>query len=178
MGEYFFKNTGFKTLSDSFKESLITIVFLIGLFLPKTSKGVSVLNVLSALTVILFLFFLPIPHYSAVKTLIWCNYNLYLYIYIIISGIFTAGFLALNNEVTFLKENKHLEYPLLVLLVFLSGIAVIASENFIAVFLALESITLISAVLIGFQRTNNFSTLAGVRYIFFSAVPGGALILG
>ena len=224
--EYFFKNTCFKTLSDSFKESfitnvyqneyfiflnsfkkldepvinsfnlwwadswfytynsiisltfLITIVFLIGLFLPKTSKGVSVLNVLSALTVILFLFFLPIPHYSAVKTLIWCNYNLYLYIYIIISGIFTAGFLALNNEVTFLKENKHLEYPLLVLLVFLSGIAVIASENFIAVFLALESITLISAVLIGFQRTNNFSTLAGVRYIFFSAVPGGALILG
>lgn len=223
--EYFFKNTGFKMLSDSFKESfianvyeneyflflnsfknlqptnssmnlwwidswfytynslilltfVITIIFLIGLFLPKTAKGVSFLNVLSAFSIFLFLFFLPIPYYTSIKHLIWFDYNLYVYLYIIISGIFTASFLALNNEVTFLKENKHLEYPLLVLLVLLSGIAVVASENFIAVFLALESITLISAVLIGFQRTNNFSTLAGVRYIFFSAVPGGALILG
>lgn len=223
--EYFFKNTGFKTLSDSFKESFVahlyaneysfflnsfknlhpvnlnlnlwwveswfytynsiialtfvlTIIFLIGLFLPKTSKGVSFLNVLGALSILLFLFFLPIPHYKEIKSLIWFDYNLFVYIYILISGFFTASFLALNNEVTFLKENKHLEYPLLILLIFLSGIAVIASENFIAVFLALEAITLISAVLIGFQRTNNLSTLAGIRYIFFSAVPGGALILG
>ena len=157
---------------------LITVIFLIGLFLPKTPKGISILNILSAFVIVLFLFILPIPYYSMFKNLIWFNYNLYVYIYILIGGIFTAGFLALNNEITFLKENKHIEYPLLILLVFLSGIVVVASENFIAVFLALEAITLISAVLIGFQKTNNLSTLAGVRYIFFSAIPGGALVLG
>ena len=157
---------------------LITAVFLIGLFLPKNPKGISILNVVSAFSILLFLFFLPIPHYSAIKNLVWYDYNLFVYIYIIISGIFTASFLAINNEVTFLKENKHIEYPILILLTYVSGIVAVASENFIAVFLALESITLISAVLIGFQRTNNLSTLASVRYIFFSAVPGGALVLG
>lgn len=157
---------------------LITIIFLIGLFLPKNPKGISILNVLGAFSIFLFLYFLPIPHYNAIKNLIWYDYNLFVYIYILISGVFTASFLAINNEVTFLKENKHIEYPILILLTYISGIVAIASENFIAVFLALESITLISAVLIGFQRTNNLSTLASVRYIFFSAVPGGALILG
>lgn len=157
---------------------LITIIFFIGLFIPKTPKGISTLNILSAFIVFLFLIFLPIPHYNIIKTLLWFDYNLYVYIYIIISGIFTLSFLAINNEVNFLKENKHIEYPLLILLIFLSGIVVIAAENFIAVFLALEAITLASAVLIGLQRTNNLSTLAGVRYIFFSAIPGGALILG
>lgn len=157
---------------------LITIIFCIGLFIPKTPKGISTLNILSAFIILLFLIFLPIPHYNVVKTLLWFDYNLYVYIYILISGIFTLSFLAINNEVNFLKENKHIEYPLLILLIFLSGIVVVASENFIAVFLALEAITLASAVLIGLQRTNNLSTLAGVRYIFFSAIPGGALILG
>jgi len=157
---------------------VITIIFLIGLFIPKTPRGVSVLNVLSALSIFLFLYFLPLPHYNVIKHLAWFDYNLYVYIYIILGGLFTATFLAMNNEITFLKENKHIEYPVLILLVFLFGVVVVAAENFIAVFLALEAITLISAVLIGFQRSNNLSTLAGVRYILFSAVPGGALLLG
>ena len=157
---------------------MITVIFLIGLILPKTPRGVSTLNVLSAFSIFLFFFYLPLPHYNVVKHLFWFDYSLYVYLYIIIGGIFTASFLAINNEITFLKENKHIEYPLLILLVFLFGIVVVASENFIAVFLALEAITLISAVLIGFQRTNNLSTLAGIRYILFSAVPGGALLLG
>ena len=157
---------------------LLTIVFLIGLFIPKTPKNISILNVLGAISIFLFLILLPIPHYISIKNLIWSDYNMYVYLYIIISGLFTASFLIINNEVTFLKENKHIEYPILILLIYISGIVVISSENFIAVFLALESITLISAVLIGFQRTNSLSTLASIRYIFFSAVPGGALVLG
>lgn len=157
---------------------IVTIIFLIGLFLPKTPKGVSVLNVLSACGIILFLFLLPLPHYNFFKTLVWFDYSAYVYLYILLGGLFTASFLAINNEVTFLKENRHIEYPLLILLIFFFGIIVVGSENFIAVFLALEAITLMSAVLIGFQRTNSLSTLAGVRYIFFSAIPGGALILG
>lgn len=177
--QFWWINTWFYTYSSLISLTfMITVIFLIGLILPKTPRGVSTLNVLSAFSIILFLFFLPIPHYNIIKHLVWFDYNLYVYLYIMIGGIFTASFLAINNEITFLKENKHIEYPLLILLVFLFGIVVVASENFIAVFLALEAITLISAVLIGFQRTNNFSTLAGIRYILFSAVPGGALLLG
>ncbi len=177
--QFWWVNSWFYTYSSLISLTfVITIIFLVGLILPKTPRGVSTLNVLSAMSIILFLFLLPVPHYNVIKHLVWFDYNLYVYLYILIGGIFTASFLAINNEITFLKENKHIEYPLLILLVFLFGIVVVASENFIAIFLALEAITLISAVLIGFQRSNNFSTLAGIRYILFSAVPGGALLLG
>lgn len=156
----------------------VTIIFSIGLILPKTPLGVSTLNTAGALSIIAFLIMLPAPHSNITKILIWFDYNSFVYLYIIIGGIFTAGFLALNNEITFFKENRHIEFPLLIILVYLFGIVVVASENFISTFLALEAITLISAVLIGFQRSNNLSTLAGIRYILFSAVPGGALLLG
>ena len=78
----------------------------------------------------------------------------------------------------FIKENKEIEFPMLILMGFLATLLLVGSTNLISVFISLECLAFLSYVLVAFERSNKLSVQAGVRYLFLGAVPTGLFVLG
>lgn len=157
----------------------MVLIALIAFFIPKTPKGISILNVLSAFIMLMFLITLPIPdQYSTFAPITGLEYTPFVYLFAIFSGIHLISFLAVNNTVTFTRDNNQIEYPLLMVLLFFTSFILIAATNWLIILISLEAITFIVAVLVAFQRNHSLTPSVAIRYILFSAIPSGILILG
>jgi len=71
-----------------------------------------------------------------------------------------------------------IEFPLLVVFIHLGGLFALRMHTFIDMLIALERVTLASYVLVTFERTNRFSTYAGVQYFILGSLPSAFLLLG
>jgi NADH-quinone oxidoreductase subunit N len=149
---------------------LITIIGFIGFFLFKKPKLISTLNVLVAF--VLFIYVCTIPLVYNVITIP------FIYLFILCSSLHLISFLIINNKITFTRDNLQIEYPLLILFLFLSSIILIIANNWVLILISLEAITFIVAVLVAFQRNHYFTSSVAIRYMLFSAIPSGILILG
>lgn len=158
---------------------LVSLVGFISFCLPKNPKSISVLNTFIAFILILYIITIPIQHYIPhINIYFGISLTPIIYFFIICSGIQLISFLLINNKITFTKDNIQIEYPLLLLFLFLSAIILIAALNWIIILISLEAITFIVAVLVAFERNHYFTSSIAIRYILFSAIPSGILILG
>jgi len=78
----------------------------------------------------------------------------------------------------FVKENREIEFPILVFFTYLGAVFLFVIHNFIDFMLAIETVTLASYALAAYERKNRFSTYAGVQYFILGSIPSGMLILG
>ena len=99
------------------------------------------------------------------------------FFFFISSFFFSLIILGFFDEL-FIKENKKSEYSLILYLSFFVSNLLIISYDLIEIFLCLECISLCSYVLVGFERQNRLSALAGVRYIILGSFPAVVFILG
>lgn len=69
------------------------------------------------------------------------------------------------------------EFPILVLLLVSTSLALLHVERLIDLVILLEIATLGTYVLVGYERINRFSALAGIQYLIIGTLPSAALIL-
>lgn len=91
---------------------------------------------------------------------------------------FLVCFLFACFDFYFLKENARIEIPMLLFLVFTSGLFLISSNELIEIFILLECITFSAYVLVGFEKKNKLSSISGIRYLIIGSIPSSFLILG
>jgi NADH-quinone oxidoreductase subunit N len=78
----------------------------------------------------------------------------------------------------FVKENREIEFPILVFFTYLGAVFLFVIHSFVDFMLAIETVTLASYALAAYERKNRFSTYAGVQYFILGSIPSGMLILG
>jgi hypothetical protein len=156
---------------------LCTLILLFALTLNKNSYTVRYINYISFASLIVLLVISPIHNINITSTL-WFNDDLLYLAFYLIGGIFIALTLLNISDLSFVKENKEIEFPMLILMGFLATVLLIGSTNLISVFISLECLAFLSYVLVAFERSNKLSAQAGVRYLFLGAVPTGLFVLG
>jgi NADH:ubiquinone oxidoreductase subunit 2 (subunit N) len=70
-----------------------------------------------------------------------------------------------------------MEFPILLIFIHFGGLFAMRRHTFIDRLIALEMVTLASYVLVTFERTNRFSTYAGVQYFIIGSLPSARLLL-
>jgi NADH:ubiquinone oxidoreductase subunit 5 (subunit L)/multisubunit Na+/H+ antiporter MnhA subunit len=79
----------------------------------------------------------------------------------------------------FLLQNGHeLEFPVLIVFIAGSALIIFYVHTLVEFLLALETLTLASYALAGYERQNRHSTYASVQYFILGAIPSGILIFG
>jgi proton-translocating NADH-quinone oxidoreductase chain N len=103
------------------------------------------------------------------------EFTILIKIIIIISAIATIGisFGYMNNQ----KINKN-EWVTLILIGTLSTMLLVSSFDLISMYLAVELQSLAFYVLAAYQRNNEFSTEAGLKYFVLGALSSGLLLFG
>lgn len=97
------------------------------------------------------------------------------YIYALtITGIFFYGI----SDRFFVANSYEIEFTLLVFFTLIGALFLFSVENLIEFVLAIEVVTLATYALTAFDRTNRFSTYAGVQYFILGSIPSGLLVLG
>ena len=77
----------------------------------------------------------------------------------------------------FLSKMGMIEFPILLIFMHFGGLFAMRRHSFIDRLIALEMVTLASYVLVTFERTNRFSTYAGVQYFIIGSLPSARLLL-
>ena len=80
----------------------------------------------------------------------------------------------------YLKDEKMnaFEYTILILLATLGMVLIVASYDFLSMYLAIELQSLTLYILATFQRNSEFSTEAGLKYFILGAFSSGVLLFG
>jgi len=105
------------------------------------------------------------------------NDSLYSHLFFIYALLIVSLFLYGISDRFFISNSYELEYPILVFFLHICAILLMSVHNLIEFVLAIEIITLGSYGLTAYERTNRFSTFAGVQYFVIGSVPSGLLIL-
>lgn len=154
-----------------------TLILLFALTLKKNSYTIRYINYLSSAAILLLLILSPLNNLNIASNLWFNDDPLYLSFYLI-GGLFIALILINISELSFIKDNKEIEFPMLIIMGFLATVILLGSTNLMGAFIALECLAFLSYVLVAFERSNRLSVQAGVRYLFLGAVPTGIFILG
>jgi hypothetical protein len=155
------------------------LILLFALTLNNSSYTVRYINYLSFIILILLLLISPLNDIILnYRDNLWFNNNSNYSAFYFIGGFFVAVTLLNISDLSFIKENKEIEFPMLILMGFLATLLLVGSTNLISVFISLECLAFLSYVLVAFERSNKLSVQAGVRYLFLGAVPTGLFVLG
>lgn len=108
-------------------------------------------------------------------TIIIDEFTMLIKIIVILSAIATIGisFNYIKNK----KINKN-EWVTLILTATLSSILLVSSFDLISIYLAIELQSLIFYTLAAYNRNNEFSTEAGLKYFILGALSSGLLLFG
>ena len=104
--------------------------------------------------------------------------SLYFRLFFIYATVTLAIFFLGVADRYFLSKMGRIEFPLLLVFIHLGGLFALRIHTFIDILIALEMVTLASYVLVTFERTNRFSTYAGVQYFILGSLPSAFLLLG
>jgi len=105
------------------------------------------------------------------------NDSLYSHLFFIYALLIVSLFLYGISDRFFISNSYELEYPILIFFLHIGAILLMSVHTLIEFVLAIEIITLGSYGLTAYERTNRFSTFAGVQYFVIGSVPSGLLIL-
>lgn len=102
----------------------------------------------------------------------------FVYFYYFILFFFIAIIFIGFCDQFFMDENKRIEFSTLIFLIFLASVFLLASTDFIEIFLALECISLSAFVLVSFEKKKKLSAVSGIRYLIISTIPASLFVLG
>lgn len=154
-----------------------TLILLFALTLKKNSYTIRYINYIASVSILMLLILSPFNNINLVSNLWYNDDPLYLSFYMI-GGLFIVLILINISELSFIKDNKEIEFPMLILMGFLASVFLIGTTNLMGAFIALECLAFLSYVLVAFERQNRLSSQSGVRYLFLGAVPTGLFVLG
>lgn len=103
------------------------------------------------------------------------TYNSLIYKIVLASMMFLYLAICLTLRKNFFLNVEHY---FLICLVFLGGLILFSSNNFLVVFLAIELVSIPMYILAGSYTFSNFSTEAGLKYLIIGAVSSAFLMLG
>ena len=94
--------------------------------------------------------------------------------------ILLSAFSSILISLDYIKTQKinSFEYVILILFSTLSMLFIVSSYDLISMYLAIELQSLSFYVLAAFQRNNEFSTEAGLKYFILGALSSGLLLFG
>jgi len=92
--------------------------------------------------------------------------------------VFLCIFLYSSFDYYFFNDSENIDFLTLILFVQASGILLLSFTDFMNAFLALETISLASYILVGFLRGHKLSVQTGIKYLIISVFPTLFLILG
>ncbi len=95
---------------------------------------------------------------------------------IILSGTAISLLIALNARELF--GRNHGEFFLLLLATCLGGMFLVSADHLLMIYLALESLSIVSYAMAGFLRMNRKSSEAGIKYVIYGAMASGIMIFG
>jgi NADH:ubiquinone oxidoreductase subunit 2 (subunit N) len=109
------------------------------------------------------------------NVLIFDDFTNIIKIIVLLSAVFTI-FISFD----YIKGQKinSFEYIILILIATLSMLFIISSFDLISIYLAIELQSLSFYVLAAYQRNNEFSTEAGLKYFILGALSSGFLLFG
>lgn len=135
-------------------------------FIPKFTISVILINsVFFSRTV-----FIRFPGLVKIDDIIFWSFFV-----IILSFIAVIFFFARDRFV--LYTNNRLEFSFLFIFFHLGSIIVIKMNNFGAIFLGLEIVTLVGYIIIISERKSRFSNYAGIQYFIIGSFPSAILVL-
>ena len=160
-------------------ELILTGGSLAVLLLDLFNLNKKILGLLSVLSIVLA--FLSLP--TTIHQPIWIFSELYLldglgHLFKIFVFLATGiSILATINSDQIPEKQKGEFYVLMLALAFLL-IVMGSSTNLLMIFLAIESVSLTSYILVGFQKFNKRSSEASLKYLLFGAVASATMLFG
>lgn len=139
-------------------------------FIPKYRVSIFLLN---------SFFFLRsnfINKISNIDTVYFDDSTFWFFFILIFTFILIIFFFSINRFV--LYTNNILEFSFLFIFFHLGSIIVIKINNFGAIFIGLEIVTLVGYIIIISERKNRFSNFAGIQYFILGSFPSAILVLG
>lgn len=139
-------------------------------FIPKFRISIFLLNSF------FFIRSIFINKISNIDSLYFDDSAFWFFFVIIFTFILIIFFFSLNNFV--LYTNNIIEFTFLFVFFHLGSIITLKINNFGAIFLSLEIVTLVSYIIIRSERKNRFSNFAGIQYFILGSFPSAILVLG
>ena len=102
---------------------------------------------------------------------------LYSHFFLLFSLVLASVFIYSISHGRSVWPTGEVEFPILTLLLVSTSLALLHVERLIDLVRLLEIATLGTYVLVGYERNNRFSALAGVQYLIIGTLPSAALIL-
>ena len=157
---------------------IITCGLLLGLLFPVKVEVFQFINKCLVLLLVLnFLYFNTFFVLNLFDKML--NYSSLVHFLILIGGIFIIIFLyIIAGSKKVIANNTNIEFSILVFFSYLSIIFLMVANDFIVAILTLQCLSLVAYILVGFERYNKYSAIAGIKYLLIGAVPGGLFILG
>lgn len=157
---------------------IITCGLLLGLLFPAKVEVFQFINKCLVLLLTLnFVYFNTFFIINAFNKLL--NYSSLVHFLILIGGIFIIVFLyIIAGSKLVISNNSNIEFSILVFFSYLSIIFLLIANDFIVSILTLQCLSLVAYILVGFERYNRYSAIAGIKYLLLGSVPGGLFILG
>lgn len=90
----------------------------------------------------------------------------------------TVGVISFSMRSPEIKAYRHGEYYTLMLGAVLGGSFLASSNNYIMLFLSLETLSLCSYVLAGYSKHNRLAAEASLKYILYGSVASGVMLFG
>ena len=163
-------------LPELFLSLVIMFLLMIGVFVKKSFKLVTLLTILSLIFAIILL--LNQPH--EVTKIFNESYIVDKFsIFMKVLTLLFCSFVLISSK-DYIKNNSldKIEYPIIVLAACLGMILMISSYDLIVFYLGLELQSLCLYILASFKRSDLKSTEAGLKYFILSALASGLLLYG
>ncbi len=139
-------------------------------FIPKYRVSIFLLNSF------FFLRSIFINKISNIDTGYFDDSTFWFFFILIFTFILIIFFFSINRFV--LYTNNILEFSFLFIFFHLGSIIVIKINNFGAIFIGLEIVTLVGYMIIISERKNRFSNFAGIQYFILGSFPSAILVIG
>ena len=163
-------------LPELFLSITIMFILMVGVFVKKSFKLVSLLSVLSLIFTIILVLNQPQEVVKVFnESFIIDNLSIFMKILTLLFCLFV-----LLSSKDYVKTNKidKIEYPIIILASVLGMIIMISSYDLIIFYLGLELQSLCLYILASFKREDEKSTEAGLKYFVLSALASGLLLYG
>ena len=163
-------------LPELFLSIAIMSLLMLGVFIKKSFKLVSLLTIFSLIFTIALVLNQPIEFIKIFnESYVIDQLAVFMKVLTLLSCIFI---LFLSKD--YIKNNdiNKIEYPIIILASTLGMIIMISSYDLIIFYLGLELQSLSLYILASFRRDNESSTEAGLKYFVLSALASGLLLYG
>ena len=163
-------------LPELFLSFVIMLLLMLGVFIKKSFKLISLLTIF----ILIFTIALLLNQPNDINKVFNNSYIIdQLSIFMkVLTLLFSALVLLTSNDYIKIKKINKIEYPIIILASILGMIIMISSNDLIIFYLGLELQSLCLYILAAFNKDEVKSTESGLKYFVLSALASGILLYG